>query len=321
MDEQDNNQGNTDRNDLPEQNTTKHERTLYPKISPVKAAFIGLAGGFFLFQIFGGVLLITIFGLKLDNANINALRLLQMASQVLFILLPALIFSKMIYEDVTTVIRFRLPHWKEVALFSTGIIILTPLLNSFLLIQNYYLDIWSKNIWLFQELRKFLDQLNQMVEQSYGQLLKVNNIYDGLIVIAVVSITPAICEEIMFRGYIQKSFELRFNKFTAALITAFFFGVYHFNPFAIIPLTLLGLFFGYAAYRSNSIAVPIILHFLNNFAAVILYFIFGESELNQNMVVSIPEVRSAYYSLIYLSLLFILLIIMIRQYYKKQVTY
>ncbi|MGA8263415.1 MAG: CPBP family intramembrane glutamate endopeptidase, partial [Ignavibacteriaceae bacterium] len=81
-----------------------YSRKLNPIISPISAAFIGLFGGFFLYQIVGGVLTLLIFGLDIEKAPVNGFRLMTMAGQVLFILLPALLFSKWFYEDVTTVI-------------------------------------------------------------------------------------------------------------------------------------------------------------------------------------------------------------------------
>ncbi len=102
---------------------------LTPKISPVKAGLIGLAGGFFFYQIFGGLLTVLIFGLSFEKADPNALRLITMAGQVLFILLPALIFSKIIYEDVTRVIRFRSAPLIEIGLFIAKISDNSPNMN------------------------------------------------------------------------------------------------------------------------------------------------------------------------------------------------
>ena len=114
------------------------------QISPVAAAFIGLAGGFFLYQILGALLTVLIFGINLESVPVNDLRLMTMAGQILFILLPALLFAKWIYSDVGKIIRIRKPDWKELGLFTIGIIILTPLLQSFLYIQNHFLEILEK---------------------------------------------------------------------------------------------------------------------------------------------------------------------------------
>lgn len=291
---------------------------LHPKLSPVKAGILGLAGGFFFFQILGSLLGLAIFGNNIEIENLNAFRLLQIATQILFLLLPALIFSKLIYEDVSTVIRFRLPKLAEIGLFSLGIFILTIFLNSFVIIQNYFVDIWVQSSPFLQSLKSTFDQLSEMVEKAYSQLMRIENGFDVVIVIAVVAVTPAICEEVMFRGYIQRSFELRFKKFGGALITALFFGLYHFNPFALIPLITLGLYFGYAAYKTDSIFTAIILHFINNFMATILIIIFGESELDQNFSVNADYLKPAIMNMIYTGIMFLALIAMINLYYKIQ---
>ena len=294
----------------------KHNQ-LFSKIPPLKAGILGLVVGFFVFQLLGAVLQLSIFGFSFANADPNALRLLQMGSQILFLLLPALMLTKSIYSNVSVVLRIRKPDMKLSFLFVAGMIILIPWMNNFMLLQNYFFNNWADHIILFKHIRDFFDILNKAVEQSYGIFLRIHSFWDKLIIIAVVAITPAICEEVLFRGFIQKSFELRFRKFSGALITAIFFGLYHVNPYAFIPLVLLGLYFGYATYTTDSIFVSMSLHFLNNMFSVILLFIFGDSQLEQNQIPALSELKAAYAALLFSSLLFILLIIMIQRYYKN----
>ncbi len=293
------------------------EPELIPKISPVKAGLLGLAGGFIFYQIFGSLLMLLVFGTDLQNANINALRLMNIAGEILFILLPALIFSKLIYENVTRVIRFRNAPWQEYLLFTLGMIVLIPLLQNFLSIQNFYFEMWSKNVKVLNDIKIFLDEMSKMVESTYGNLLSINSFLDAIIVIFAVSIVPAICEETMFRGFIQKSFELRYKKIMGAFITAIFFGIYHFNPYALIPLIALGFYFGYAVIKTNSIFVSMTLHFINNFSAVILYLIFGDDELVQNSSLKPSELSSVTFNLIFEIIIFIVIIYIINLYYKR----
>lgn len=299
-------------------NQNRFDEELFPRMSPFKAGLLGLFGALVFYQLFGGLLTLLIFGTDIENADVNAMRLLTMAGQVLFILLPALVFSKMIYENVSKVIRVKIPELKEIGIFILGIISLTALLQTFLVIQNYYVDVITRDIYFLHKFKEIFDQLNEMIEKSYGSLLTPNSFMEGIIVVLVVAVTPAICEEVMFRGYIQKSFELKYNKFVGALLTAVFFGLFHFNPYALIPLIALGFFFGYAAYKTDSIFVPIILHFSNNFAAVILYFIFGDEELKQNKVIEAAELNSAWITFAFQLVLFVAILILIYQFYKRR---
>lgn len=296
---------------------TASKNQIKPIISPIAAAIIGLAGGFFLYQIVGGLITLLIFGMDMKNAPVNDVRLMTTGGQILFILLPALVFSKWFYEDVSTIIRIKAPHWIEVSLFIMGIIVLTPLLQNYLYIQNYIFEYLAKISPFVNHVKSLFDTLDKLVENTYGNLLSVNNIFEGLFVIIVVSIIPALCEETMFRGFIQKSFEFKLKPFWAALITAVFFGMYHFNPYGLIPLIGLGLYFGFAAYMSNSIFIPMILHFLNNFAAIILFFVFGNDELINTTVESNADLKSSVFVFILLSVVFAGVIVFIKRYYSK----
>ncbi len=292
------------------------DNDVQPLISPIGAAFIGLIGGFFLYQIVGALLTVLILGMNLEAVPANSMRLMTMAGQILFILLPALLFSKWIYIDVGKIIRIRKPEWKELGLFTVGIIILTPLLQSYLYIQNYFLEIFAQNSSFFNSAKTFFDTLNQMVEKTYGNLLSASNILELLLVILVVSIVPAISEEAMFRGFVQRSFELKLKPYLAIFLTALFFSAYHFNPYGLIPLFILGAYFGFAAYKSKSLVIPMIMHFLNNFSAVILYYIIGNDELiKSDAKAGGSELSSYLIVLVILTLLFVVLVAVINKYY------
>ncbi|MFC2135744.1 type II CAAX prenyl endopeptidase Rce1 family protein [Bacteroidota bacterium] len=314
-----NENGNQNISEEPE-NNRESEPQLNPSMSPVAAAFFGLAAVFILYQIVGSLLTLAIFGLDFQNADINAMRLMTMAGQILFILLPSLIFAKMIYEDVSTVLRIKLPNIKEVVAFSIGLIVLTPLLQELLYIQNYIFEILAEASPIIQKIKEFLNEVDKIVEQTYGSLLKADTILEGAFIVIIIAVVPSICEEVFFRGYVQKSFELKFKPFWAALITALFFGLYHFNPFGMIPLILLGLFIGYSAYMSNSIIVPMVIHFLNNFIAAIAYFIYGDEELLDSSVVDMAGIGDHIINFALLALIMLTIIYFINNYYHVLTT-
>jgi membrane protease YdiL (CAAX protease family) len=307
----------------PEQNEKRlidPDNDLQPLISPIAAAFIGLIGGFFLYQIIGALLTVLIFGFDLESIPVNSMRLMTMAGQILFILLPALLFARWIYLDVGKIIRIRKPAWQEVGLFTIGIVILSPLLQSYLYIQNHFLELWAQNSQFIHSIKSFFDMLNEMVEKTYGNLLSSSNIFEFILVVVVVSVVPAISEESMFRGFVQRSFELKLKPYMAIFLTALFFSAYHFNPYGFLPLFILGAFFGFAAYMSRSLVVPMILHFLNNFSAILLYQIIGNEDLiKSDAAIKGDELSTYLMLLVILTLLFVLLIAVINKYYSTRI--
>jgi len=272
-----------DNNEIPD--PIEEKPKLNPAISPLSAGIFGLIAIFFLYQIGGSLITLIIFGFDLENVDVNALRLMTMAGQLLLILVPSLIFAKLVYQDVTTVIRAKLPSIKEILIFVVGLIIITPLLQEIIFIQKFILESLAENSALFEKIKLLLDELDKIVESTYSNILSAGNVFEMFLVIIVVAVVPALCEEVFFRGFIQKSFELQLKPVWAILVTSLFFGVYHFNPFGLVALVILGLYFGYAAYKSESIVVPIVLHFLNNFVAVIAFFVFGNEDLDKIEVV------------------------------------
>lgn len=252
----------------------------FSTISPITAAFIALIGIFLLYQFGGALLTLAIFGFNFEKADINSVRLLTMGGQILLMLLPTLIFAQYVYqENISFILRVKFPSLKEIGIFVVGLVLLTPLLQYFLSIQNFVLQKLADVSPFVRNIMNILDQLDKLVEKTYGSLLTSHSVFESAFVILVVAVIPALCEETLFRGFVQKSFEQKLKPFWSIFITALFFGLYHFNPSGLLPLIALGAYFGFAAYVSNSIFVPMILHFINNLIAVLAFFVVGSEEL------------------------------------------
>ncbi|GAB5407827.1 MAG: hypothetical protein BalsKO_01920 [Balneolaceae bacterium] len=119
---------------------------------------------------------------------------------------------------------------------------------------------------LFPWLSFFQDLQDQMLEIITGFIKSDNAVFYGLIYIALV---PAVFEEIMFRGYIQRALEKSWGIKAAIIVSGFMFGAYHLQPGNLLPLSFLGMVFAYVTYISNSLIPAMILHFINNGAQVV----------------------------------------------------
>lgn len=86
--------------------------------------------------------------------------------------------------------------------------------------------------------------------------------------VVVIALTPAICEEIFFRGYVQRTME-RAVAGRSVIIVGVAFGLFHLQPLSLISLSILGLVFGYFFYRSKSLLPSMAAHFTNNALAVL----------------------------------------------------
>lgn len=110
----------------------------------------------------------------------------------------------------------------------------------------------------------------QSVNESFMIMLDGVGFVPALLVIAV---APAICEEALFRGYFLSAARKKFKPRTAIIIVAAMFGIYHLSLVKFFTTGLLGLGLCYAAYRSGSIVLSCIMHFINNaFSVTTLYY-------------------------------------------------
>ncbi|MGN0961071.1 MAG: lysostaphin resistance A-like protein [Christensenellales bacterium] len=89
----------------------------------------------------------------------------------------------------------------------------------------------------------------------------------GLVIYALL---PAIAEELVFRGVIQKSLLSRFNGFVAIFFSSLLFVLMHGSLQQTFYQLVMAILLGYLACVGGSILYSIILHFLNN--ALVLVF-------------------------------------------------
>ena len=91
-----------------------------------------------------------------------------------------------------------------------------------------------------------------------------------MIVFSAVIIAPLV-EEVFFRGFLFAGFREKYGWKIAAGISSAFFALVHLQPLTALPIFLLGYLFAYVYQRSNSLWLPILLHFsVNGFAFLLL---------------------------------------------------
>jgi sodium transport system permease protein len=93
------------------------------------------------------------------------------------------------------------------------------------------------------------------------------------------ALTPAVCEELFFRGLILRGLLTRVAPGAAIAITAAVFGLYHVDIYRLLPTTLLGGMLGFIAWRSGSLGPAILAHFVNNAVLVCL----GMADLDRRL--------------------------------------
>jgi membrane protease YdiL (CAAX protease family) len=88
--------------------------------------------------------------------------------------------------------------------------------------------------------------------------------------LVVVSVFPAICEELLFRGYAQTRLVARWGAVWGIAVSALMFGIIHLDPVQTPDMILLGSYLGWTAYRTGSTRTSMFCHLINNLTAISL---------------------------------------------------
>lgn len=176
-------------------------------------------------------------------------------SQYLFMLFPTLwIVKKWHTTEVKKYLRIKLSSFKE--------IILAVLITVSLLPFCYYISYL---------LLEWLD-IPDIIQNLGSKLFTAQSVSEFVIIVLIVAVTPAICEEVFFRGYVQRTMERNLGA-KSLVITGILFGLFHMQPLSLITLSILGVLFSFFYYRSKSIYPSAAAHFINNFIAILLLYI------------------------------------------------
>jgi len=234
-------------------------------------AILVLVVVFVVYQIVGGLSAMLIFGTDFSE-NTNGVRIATMLSQFLFLLAPTLLFANYQTTDLKKFLRLNKPKFSQIVWAIVGVFSLSQALQVVVTLQE--------KIPLPTELQTLIDTFKRMMEEMYKSLVTANSIPELLFVVLVVAVVPALCEEILFRGVVQQNFERGLGTKRGFIVTGILFGAYHLNPFLIIPLCALGVYFSFLVARSESIWVSIVAHFFNNaLACLAVYLNLGDDFL------------------------------------------
>lgn len=221
--------------------------------------------------------------------------LIQILSHLLILLTPAAIFIGLNYDRTT--IKRSLKLTAPQLILSLGVLIASTPVVALLSKLNLLIPLPQP---LIQAEESILSLLKEMANPQ--------NLLDKIILFTTLAVVPAISEEFMFRGALQKLIRSwNSTDWIVIFISAFIFSSFHFQFEGFLPRFFLGIILGYAFSISNSLAYPVFMHFSFNAIQVIFLIIQGPDSLNQinpNKNIGIQDYMLAVSGMALLSILF-----------------
>ena len=242
--------------------------------SSLTVLFTGL-----LFQLLGVVTATLVYPLSFDELSfitgiddpvvIAAAKWIQIVGGLGTFVFSSLLLSFLYTGSWTGYFRFR--TYSDPAAW--GLVVLMVFLG--LPFVNYLTEINQQVTLPFEGLNSFFRGLEDQTELFMRKFVETST-WQGLLVnILMIAMIPAIGEELVFRGLLQRHFtEMTKNPHVAILITSAIFSLVHFQLFSFLPRFFLGLILGYLYLYGRSLWFPVLYHLVNNGTGVLFYFLY-----------------------------------------------
>ena len=246
------------------------------------AMVIGFAIAFFCY---GSVIVKDISWLSGNNPQlVGALKILLTAQQIGLFLVPAILLGITEGKRPQNFYGLKLPNLQILVLVLLLMLCSMPLMS------------WINETNQKMVLPEFLKGIEQWMRKMEDEgakttaaILKMKSIGDFFITLTIIAVVPAICEEFLFRGALQRTFlRLIKNPHVAIWISAIIFSTIHFQFYGFFPRLFLGAAFGYIYFWTGSLWYTIFAHFLNNGFAVGMAWYFQKNNLPLNSDEEIP---------------------------------
>lgn len=200
---------------------------------------------------------------------------------LLIFIVPALITASFVASNPMKFIQLnRAPKFSMLLTSIIIMVVAMPALN-YIIDLNESITLPKSLEWLETWMRNSENQAKAVTDQ----LLDNNNIFSLIITILTVGVLTGLGEELFFRGALQNILGSRRGAKAQDVIwlTAIIFSAVHFQFYGFFPRLLLGAYFGYLAYWTGSLWIPIIAHALNNSIVVVTAYLLDKGTITTDI--------------------------------------
>jgi len=226
--------------------------------------FIGLGGGMlvffaivasFIYKV-SGLGNEALLGLPMDDVRAADIgKLVQFLFSVTVFGLTGYLYARLSFrENPGYQLGFRAPVRNSFYLLAILLLLFSLPLEEWLGELNKRIPLWH---WMISA-----EKDNDRQVEAF---LKVHHPFDPVINVLIMAAVPAFCEELCFRGALQRiMIQICKRPLTGILVSAFLFSFFHFQFEGFLSRMFLGVLLGAAYWYSGSLWVSIVAHFFFN---------------------------------------------------------
>jgi len=249
-----------------------------------------------------------------DPQNIRILKYFQVVQSIGLFIMPPFILGWFFHGNTHEyLILDKGVTMRSIFLVILLVIFSQPLIN--------FIGEWNGRMelpeWL-SEVERWMKNAEENAALLTEAFLKVDTVGGMMFNLLMIALLPAIGEELLFRGVIQRIFtNWTRNYHWGIWISAILFSALHIQFYGFVPRLLLGIMFGYLLVWSGSMWLPVTAHFINNGFAVIALYLIDEKVLSPR-VEDIGSTSESYYAAVISVVLIIVMMWLINKENKEK---
>jgi len=193
--------------------------------------------------------------------SVNTLKWYQASSSILFFLLPAFLYVVFVFRGS----YFYFLGFKKADKQNMYVLAVCAVLFTFPFV------FWLGELNRMIPLPEWMTRMEESTAKQMEDFLKIRNWYDVYVNVIVIALLPAICEELFFRGALQRVvIHLTRNPLVGIIISAILFSALHLQFAGFLPRMFLGIVLGILYWYSGSLWTCILAHFVFNGTQVLM---------------------------------------------------
>jgi membrane protease YdiL (CAAX protease family) len=278
----------------PEQKNTRMDFTAFRKMKPfaqLMFALFVMVASVFIFMVVGMIAALPFYGVAnlmngMSESSLNSpegisfLKYFQVIQSIGLFVAPPFAIGWLYYGNIGEYLKIdRSTKAQSFLLATICLVLVIPFIN-FLGAINSQMSLPESLSGLEGWMKNMEDAAKVLIEK----FMKVDSISGLMFNIFMIAVLPALGEELMFRGVIQRIFSnWTRNHHWGIWITAFLFSAMHMQFYGFLPRLALGAMFGYLLVWTGTMWVPILAHFVNNLMGVLGYYLIDKGVISNDI--------------------------------------
>ena len=213
--------------------------------------------------------------------HIAQLKFLQICQSFCLFIMPAFFYAKLTQNNELQTyfnIKFNI-NARAALVISLSILAAVPFIN---LLGDFNSKLTLPQSW--SGIETWMQETEERAAILTELIVSGSHWWQLLLNLFMISVLPAIGEELIFRGILQNTLlKATRSKHIAIVIAAFIFSAFHIQFYGFLPRFFLGIILGYLYFTSGKLWLPMLAHFINNAFATISYYLYNNGTISNSI--------------------------------------